>query len=67
MPKKPQEMERVIPNDGWIFKNQVGSHRQYVHPVKKGKVTIPFRRKDLKKYEEKSILRQAGLNRREML
>lgn len=61
MPKKPQEMERVILNDGWIFKNQVGSHRQYVHPVKKGKVTIPFHTRELKKYEEKSILRQAGL------
>lgn len=26
----------------WIFKTQVGSHKQYVHPVKRGRVTIPF-------------------------
>lgn len=35
MPKKPREMERIILADGWIFKTQVGSHKQYVHPVKK--------------------------------
>ena len=42
MPKKPIEMERIILADGWIFKTQVGSHRQYIHPTKTGKVTIPF-------------------------
>ncbi len=40
MPKKPREMEREILQDGWVFKEQKGSHRQYIHPTKKGKVTI---------------------------
>lgn len=61
MPKKPQELERIILDDGWILKNQVGSHRQYVHPTKKGKVTIPFHKKDISIVVEKSIMRQAGL------
>lgn len=61
MPKKPKEMERIIFADGWIFKCQVGSHRQYIHPSKKGKVTIPFHCKDLDIRTEKSILKQAGL------
>ena len=61
MPKKPIEMERIILSDGWIFKTQVGSHRQYIHPLKSGKVTIPFHCKDLPKGTEHSILKQAGL------
>lgn len=36
MPKTSKDMERILLADGWIFKNQVGSHRQYI----KGKVTI---------------------------
>ena len=61
MPKKPREMERIILADGWIFKTQVGSHKQYVHPVKKGRVTIPFQCRDLTKGVENSILKQAKL------
>ena len=61
MPKKPKEIERMILRDGWVLKDQTGSHRQYVHPVKKGKVTIPFHRKELRKKLENQILKQAGL------
>lgn len=61
MPIKPKDMERKIFEDGWIFKSQVGSHRQYVHPGKQGKVTIPFHCKDLTKAVENSILKQAGM------
>lgn len=53
-------MEKLILADGWILKSQIGSHRQYIHPTKKGKVTIPFHSKDLKKAMDLSILRQAG-------
>lgn len=61
MPIKPKDMEKIILADGWIFKSQEGSHRQYVHPIKTGKVTIPFHNKDLTKGVENSILKQAGL------
>ena len=54
MPKKPKELERIILEDGWVFKMQTGSHRHYTHPTKPGKVTIP-------KGTENSILKQAGL------
>jgi predicted RNA binding protein YcfA (HicA-like mRNA interferase family) len=63
MPKKPIEMEREILADGWIFKEQNGSHRQYIHPTKPGKVSIPFHKgKELNKRTEKSIRHQAGLD-----
>ena len=62
MPLKPREMEKLILADGWIFKSQQGSHRNYIHPVKPGKVTIPFHQgRDLTKKPENSIKRQAGL------
>ncbi len=62
MPLKPREMEKLILADGWIFKSQQGSHRNYIHPVKPGKVTIPFHQgRALTKKTENSIKRQAGL------
>ena len=62
MPLKPREMEKIILDDGWIFKSQEGSHRHYVHPTKPGKVTIPFHQvKELNKITEKSIRKQAGI------
>lgn len=56
MPMTSKDMERLILADGWVLKSQVGSHRQYKHPTKKGKVTIP-----LSKSTEQSILKQARL------
>lgn len=54
-------MEQIILADGWRFDSQKGSHRQYKHPTKPGKVTIPFHSKDLNKFVENSIRKQAGL------
>ena len=39
-----KEMEKIIKQDGWVKSDIVGSHHHYEHPVKKGKVTIPFHR-----------------------
>lgn len=61
MPMKPREMERIILRDGWVYKNQDGSHRHYTHPTKPGKVTIPFHVRELTKGTEFSIRKQAGL------
>jgi predicted RNA binding protein YcfA (HicA-like mRNA interferase family) len=42
--------------------NTVGSHRQYEHPTKKGKVTVSGKLSDdIRKGTLASILRQAGL------
>lgn len=37
---KIRDVLKLLREDGWLLKNQEGSHRQYVHPVKPGKVTI---------------------------
>ncbi|WP_410685900.1 type II toxin-antitoxin system HicA family toxin [Avibacterium paragallinarum] len=51
---------KMIEKDGWYLVKVVGSHHQYKHPTKKGKVTIPHPRKELG-HLEKSIKKQAGL------
>lgn len=58
----PIKLEKMIQADGWYKVKQKGSHRQYRHPYKAGKVTIPFHKgKDLKPETAKTIIKQAGL------
>ena len=48
--------------DGWVRMSASGSHYQFKHPVKPGKVTVPFHgAKDLNNITIKSIRKQAGL------
>jgi len=32
---------KALKRDGWLEVKQGGSHRQFKHPTKKGRVTIP--------------------------
>lgn len=56
-----REVESKLFSDGWYMSKQIGSHRQYKHPTKSGKVTVPFHRGDLDKGTVKSIFKQAGI------
>jgi predicted RNA binding protein YcfA (HicA-like mRNA interferase family) len=56
-----KEILKILHEDGWIVKNQQGSHVQLVHPTKKGKVTIPCHKGDLNRDTLNSIIKQAGL------
>ncbi len=47
--------------DGWCLVKVVGSHHQYKHPTKPGKVTVPHPKKDLPIGTARSVLKQAGL------
>ena len=58
------EAVRLLEIDGWYEDSDNptdGSHYHLVHPVKKGKVTVPLGRKVLKKKTLDSILKSAGL------
>ena len=59
----PREAEKLILSDGWQLQEIQGSHHQYTHPTKPGKVTTPFhtKPKDLNRRTLNSILKQAGL------
>lgn len=56
-----KELERILLDDGWMLKSVRGSHYQYIHPTKPGKVTIPCHKGDVSPETLKSVLRQAGL------
>ncbi len=58
---KSKDLMKVIEKDGWYLVNTRGSHHQFKHPSKKGRVTIPHPKKDLPKGTVKSVLKQAGL------
>ena len=62
MPLKVKDAIKMIEADGWVLVATRGSHRQYRHPTKPGRVTIAGKpSKDLPPGLEHSILRQAGL------
>ena len=57
-----REIEKKLKADGWYEVNQSGSHHQYKHPTKPGKVTVPEHGgKDIHPITVKSIIKQAGL------
>ena len=57
-----RELEKMLKSDGWYEVSQEGSHHQYKHPTKKGKVTVPEHKgKDINMTVVKSVLKQAGL------
>jgi predicted RNA binding protein YcfA (HicA-like mRNA interferase family) len=60
---KYRELLKTIQGDGWRLKNQEGSHRQYVHPTKPGKVTLSGRPSDeVPRWILRYILKQAGID-----
>jgi predicted RNA binding protein YcfA (HicA-like mRNA interferase family) len=61
---KVRAMIKRIEWDGWRQVRQRGSHRQFEHPVKPGKVTVPGHSSDeLHPKTRSDILRQAGLRK----
>ncbi len=60
--KKVREVIELLEADGWYLVTTKGSHRQYKHLVKKGRVTIAGKMSDtLHPKTLNSILRQAEL------
>jgi predicted RNA binding protein YcfA (HicA-like mRNA interferase family) len=59
---KVGEVIKRLEADGWYLVATRGSHRQYKHPKKPGRVTVPGKpSKDLHPKTLNSILKQAGL------
>lgn len=62
MTTKVRDLIRLLEQDDWYLVNTEGSHRQYKHNEKKGKVTVSGKLSDdIKKGTLNSILKQAGL------
>lgn len=59
---KIRDVIRTVEQDGWYLVKTTGSHRQYKHPVKKGRVTIAGHpSEEIHPKTFNSVLRQAGL------
>jgi predicted RNA binding protein YcfA (HicA-like mRNA interferase family) len=59
---KVRDAIRLIEQDGWFLVATRGSHRQYKHPSKPGRVTIAGKPSDdLARGTLSSILKQSGV------
>ena len=52
---------KILKRNGWREVAKAGSHTQFRHPDKKGRVTVPHPNKDIPVGTLKSIERQSGL------
>jgi len=63
-PVKVREVIHVLEQDGWQQVVQRGSHRQFRHPTKPGRVTVAGKpSQELAPGTLGSILRQSGLSK----
>jgi predicted RNA binding protein YcfA (HicA-like mRNA interferase family) len=61
---KVGELLRLLQDDGWSTVATRGSHRQFKHPTKPGRVTVPGRPSDdLAPGTLNSIMKQSGLKK----
>jgi predicted RNA binding protein YcfA (HicA-like mRNA interferase family) len=59
---KVRDVLKRIGDDGWYQVTQKGSHRQFKHPIKHGRVTVAGHpSQEMDKGTLNSILKQAGL------
>lgn len=59
-----REVLKRLKADGWYEVAHEGSHVQFRHPAKPGRVTVPHPRRDLPMGTLRSIEKQAGIRLR---
>jgi len=61
---KVSEILRLLADEGWVLVATRGSHRQFKHPAKPGRVTVPGKPSDeLAPGTLNSIRKQSGLRK----
>lgn len=60
MERNSRNLIELLERDGWVRVAVKGSHWQFKHPTKQGRVTVPHPVKDIKAGTVVSIYRQAG-------
>lgn len=56
-----REIIKQIEADGWYEVSQKGSHKQFKHPEKRGRVTVPHPKRDVPIGTLKSIEKKVGI------
>jgi len=64
MPISSREVIKKLADDCWVEVAQSGSHKQFKHPTKKGRVTVNHPVKDMKIGTIESIEKQSGVKLR---
>ena len=59
-----REIIRKLEETGWYEAAQSGSHKQFKHPSRPGRVTVPHPKRDLPIGTIRSIEKQSGLRLR---
>lgn len=57
---KSADVIRRLRAEGWVLHHVKGSHYQFKHPEKEGKITVPHPKRDLPAGTLHGIFRQAG-------
>lgn len=57
-----REVIKILKDDGWYEVAVVGSHHQFKHPTKPGRVTVKHPTKSIPPKTLRSIERQSGLS-----
>ena len=63
----PRDVIRILEKRGFIFDRAKGSHQIYLHPDTKQRAVVPVHRRDLPQGTLLSILKQAGIEREELI
>jgi predicted RNA binding protein YcfA (HicA-like mRNA interferase family) len=59
-----REVIRILEANGWSEVTRKGSHVQFKHPARPGRVTVPHPNRDIKIGTLRSIERQSGIRLR---
>jgi predicted RNA binding protein YcfA (HicA-like mRNA interferase family) len=59
-----RDVIRRLLDDGWYEVAQAGSHKQFKHDFKTGRVTVPYPKRDIPLGTLKSIEKQAAIKLR---
>ena len=57
---RSKDVIKWLEAEGWVLIHAKGSHYQFTHPAKPGRVTVPHPKKDLPVGTLRSIYRQVG-------
>jgi predicted RNA binding protein YcfA (HicA-like mRNA interferase family) len=55
-----RDVTRALRQAGWVLVASRGSHHQFKHPERPGRVTVPHPKRDIPAGTLRSIERQAG-------
>lgn len=58
---RSRDVIKLLEADGWKEVARKGSHAQFRHPVKKGRVTVPDPKRDVPIGTLRSIEKQSGI------